>query len=173
LLACCLLACLHQRQQEHSVGSPQLHRGNLRRASSPSSRLPFGPCSNPALSLTHATAGSKGFDILPLPKEISCFIIQVLQTLESSLTRSKSQPTKRKTESGGAGPCSAPKLASTLTLSSLDCSSLKRARHALVSVPLSSNALEHRRCHSWQASEARGFGNCARCRELSGYVVQE
>jgi hypothetical protein len=66
-----------------------------------------------------------GFDISPLPSKISCFIIQVLQTLESSLTQSKNQPTKRKTESDADGSCSVPRQVSTLTLSSLDCSSLK------------------------------------------------
>ena len=156
------------------MGSLELRWGNLRRASP----LLAPDCpSDLVLTQRFHTCMPQlipaGFNISPLPNEISCFVIQVLQTLESSLTRSKNQPTKRKTESGGAESRSAPKLASTLTLSSLDCSSLKRARHALVSVPLSSNALEHRRCHSWRASEARGFGNCARCRKLSGYVVQE
>jgi hypothetical protein len=65
------------------------------------------------------------FNISPLPSEISCFVIQVLQTLESSLTPSKSQPTRRKTESGDAGSRSAPRPASTLTLSSLNYCSLK------------------------------------------------
>ena len=68
-----------------------------------------------------------GFDISPLPNEISCFVIQVLQTLESSLTPSKNQPTKRKTESGDAGPRSAPRPVSSLTLSSLSYSSLKQS----------------------------------------------
>ena len=66
-----------------------------------------------------------GFVISPLPSEISCFIILVLQTLESSLTQSKSQHTKTRTESGAGGPRSAPRPASTLTLSSLNYSSLK------------------------------------------------
>ena len=66
-----------------------------------------------------------GFVISPLPSEISCFIIRVLRTLESSLTQNRSPPTKRKTESGAAGPRSAPRPASTLTLSSLSYSSLK------------------------------------------------
>ena len=67
-----------------------------------------------------------GFDISPLPNEISCFVIQALQTLESSLTQSKSQPTRRKTESGADGSRSAPRPVSTLTLSSLNYSSLKQ-----------------------------------------------
>jgi hypothetical protein len=66
-----------------------------------------------------------GFDIWPLPSEISCFIIQALQTLESCLTQSKNQSTRRKTESGANGLHSAPRQVSALTLSSLDCSSLK------------------------------------------------
>jgi hypothetical protein len=66
-----------------------------------------------------------GFSISPLPSEISCFVIQVLRTLESSLTPSKSRPTKRKTESGADGARSVPRPVSTLTLSSLNYSSLK------------------------------------------------
>jgi hypothetical protein len=66
-----------------------------------------------------------GFNISALPSEISSFVILALQTLESSLTPSKSQPTRTKTESGAAGLHSAPKPASTLTLSSLDYSSRK------------------------------------------------
>jgi hypothetical protein len=68
-----------------------------------------------------------GFDISPLPSKISCFIIQALETLESCLTQNKNQPTKRKTESGANGSRSAPRQVSTLTLSSLNCSSLKRS----------------------------------------------
>ena len=68
-----------------------------------------------------------GFNISPLPNEISCFVIQVLQTLESSLTRSKNPPTRRKTESGAVGSRSAPRPVSTLTLSSLNYSSLKQS----------------------------------------------
>jgi hypothetical protein len=49
----------------------------------------------------------------------------VLQTLESSLTPSKNRPTKRKTESGADGARSVPRPVSTLTLSSLNYSSLK------------------------------------------------
>jgi hypothetical protein len=41
-----------------------------------------------------------GFNISPLPNEISCFVIQVLQTLELSLTPNKNPPTRTKTESG-------------------------------------------------------------------------
>ncbi len=66
-----------------------------------------------------------GFSISPSPNEISCFVIQVLQTLESSLTQSKNPPTRTKTESGADGSRSAPRPASTLTLSSLDYSSLR------------------------------------------------
>jgi hypothetical protein len=66
-----------------------------------------------------------GFSISPLPIEISSFVILALQTLESSLTQNKSPPTKTKTGSGVAGFRSAPKPASTLTLSSLDYSSRK------------------------------------------------
>jgi hypothetical protein len=66
-----------------------------------------------------------GFNISPPPNAISCFVIQVLQTLDLSLTQSKNPPTRTKTESGADGPHSAPRPASTLTLSSLDCSSLR------------------------------------------------
>jgi hypothetical protein len=66
-----------------------------------------------------------GFNISPLPSEISSFAIQALQTLESSLTPSRSRPTRTKTESGDAGLRSAPKPASTLTLSSLSYTSRK------------------------------------------------
>ena len=66
-----------------------------------------------------------GFSISPLPSEISCFVILVLQTLESSLTQNKSPPTRTKTESGDDGPRSVPRQDSTLTLSSLSYSSLK------------------------------------------------
>jgi hypothetical protein len=66
-----------------------------------------------------------GFNISPLPSEISSFAIQALQTLESSLTPSRSQPTRTKTESGDAGLRFAPKPASTLTLSSLNYTSRK------------------------------------------------
>ena len=68
-----------------------------------------------------------GFNISPLPSEISCFVILVLRTLESSLTQNKNQPTRRKTESGADGSRSAPRPASTLTLSSLSYSSLKQS----------------------------------------------
>jgi hypothetical protein len=68
-----------------------------------------------------------GFNISPLPSELSYFIIQVLQTLESSLTPSKSQPTKRKTDSGAVGSRSAPSPVSSLTLSSLSYSSGKQS----------------------------------------------
>ena len=44
---------------------------------------------------------------------------------DASLTPSKSQVTKRKTESGAGGPRSVPRPVSTLTLSSLSYSSLK------------------------------------------------
>ena len=64
-----------------------------------------------------------GFSISPLPSEISSFVIRALQTLESSLTQSKNQPTRRKTESGDDGPRSVQRPASTLTLSSLSYSS--------------------------------------------------
>ena len=65
------------------------------------------------------------FNISPLPREISCFVIQVLQALESSLTPNKSPPTRTKTDSGDNGPRSVPRLVSILTLSSLNYSSLK------------------------------------------------
>jgi hypothetical protein len=68
-----------------------------------------------------------GFNISPLPSEISSFVILALRTLESSLTPSRSQPTRTKTESGADGLCSAPKPASTLTLSSLNYSSQKQS----------------------------------------------
>jgi hypothetical protein len=66
-----------------------------------------------------------GFNILPLPSEISSFVILALQTLESSLTPSKSQPMRTRTGSGADGFHSAPKPASTLTLSSLGYKSRK------------------------------------------------
>jgi hypothetical protein len=66
-----------------------------------------------------------GFSISPLPSEVSSFLIQALQTLELSLTQNKSQPTRGKTECGAVGSPSAPKLASTLTLSSLSYSSMR------------------------------------------------
>jgi hypothetical protein len=66
-----------------------------------------------------------GFNISPLPNEISYFVIHALQTLELSLTQSKNPPTRTKTESGVGGPRSAPRPASTLTLSSLAYNSLK------------------------------------------------
>jgi hypothetical protein len=61
-----------------------------------------------------------GFDISPLPNEISSFVILALQTIESSLIRSRKKPTKNETASGADGSRSASKPASNLTLSSLE-----------------------------------------------------
>ena len=65
------------------------------------------------------------FNISPLPREISSFVIQALQTLESSLTQNRNQPMRTRTGSGDDGLRSVPKLASTLTLSSLDYNTRK------------------------------------------------
>jgi hypothetical protein len=64
----------------------------------------------------------KDFEISPLPSAISSFLIQALQTLESSLIQSKRRPTRKRTASGAAGSPSAPAPASTITLSSLNYS---------------------------------------------------
>jgi hypothetical protein len=74
------------------------------------------------------------FNISPLPNEISCFIILALQTLELSMTRNKSQPTRTRTGPGAAGRPSAPRPESTLTLSSL---TYGNARPSLFCVPFS------------------------------------
>lgn len=64
----------------------------------------------------------KGFDISPLPIEISSFVIQTLQTIESSWILNRKRPTRRMTESGDDVSHSVLKLGSTLTLSSLSYS---------------------------------------------------
>ena len=78
------------------------------------------------------------FNMLPLllSSEISSFVILALQTLESSLTPpSRSQPMRTKTGSGAAGLCSLPKLASTLTLTSLNYSTRKPSSSCAHSCP--------------------------------------
>jgi hypothetical protein len=67
----------------------------------------------------------KDFDISPLPSEISFLLIQALQMMELSWTQNKKKPTKNATESGDDGSPSAPKLALSLTLSSLNYSTKK------------------------------------------------
>jgi hypothetical protein len=62
------------------------------------------------------------FNISPLPSEISSFLIQALQMIESSLIQNRKNPTKTGTESGVDGSHSAPKPDSPLTLSSLSYS---------------------------------------------------
>jgi hypothetical protein len=74
----------------------------------------------------------KDFDISPLPSEISSFLIQALQTIELSWILNKRKLTKNETESGAAGSSSAPKWASSITLSSLNYST---KRTSLSSVP--------------------------------------
>jgi hypothetical protein len=59
------------------------------------------------------------FDISPHPKEILSWVMQVLQTLESSLMQSKKPDTKQPIVSGAGGSTSASVVASTITLSSL------------------------------------------------------
>jgi hypothetical protein len=61
----------------------------------------------------------KGFKISPLPSEISSFLIQALQTIESSWIRNKRKPMRRKTVSGDDGLPSAQPPDSSITLSSL------------------------------------------------------
>ncbi len=61
----------------------------------------------------------EGFEISPLPSEISSFLIQALQTIESSWIRSKRKPTRKRTVSGDDGTPSAPPQDSSITLSSL------------------------------------------------------
>jgi hypothetical protein len=67
----------------------------------------------------------QAFSILPLPNEISSFLIQALQTIELSWIQNKRKLTKNETESGADGSTSAPKWASTITLSSLSYSTKK------------------------------------------------
>jgi hypothetical protein len=66
------------------------------------------------------------FSISPLPNEILCWVSQVLQTVESSLTRSKKPDTKRPTASGAAGNTSAHAAGLTMTPSLLTCRHQKR-----------------------------------------------
>jgi hypothetical protein len=61
----------------------------------------------------------EGFQISPLPNEISCFLIRALQTIESSLIQNKRKPTRKRTASGADGPPSAPRPNSPMTLSLL------------------------------------------------------
>ena len=61
----------------------------------------------------------EAFEISPLPSEISSFLIQALQTIESSWIRSKRKPTRKRTVSGDDGTPSAPPQDSSITLSSL------------------------------------------------------
>jgi hypothetical protein len=67
----------------------------------------------------------KDFAISALPTEISSFLIQALRTIESSLTRSKNNPTRPATAPGVAGSPSAPTPASPITLSSMGYSTEK------------------------------------------------
>jgi hypothetical protein len=69
----------------------------------------------------------EGFDISPLPNEISSFLIQALQMIESSWTPNKKNPMKSRTGSGADGSPSAPKPASSLTLSSSSYSTKKQS----------------------------------------------
>jgi hypothetical protein len=61
----------------------------------------------------------EGFKISPLPNEISSFLIQALQTIDSSLIRSKRKPTRKRIVSSDDGPTSVPPQDSTITHSSL------------------------------------------------------
>jgi hypothetical protein len=61
----------------------------------------------------------KGFKISPLPNKISCFLIQALQTIESSWIQSKRRPTRKRTASGADGPPSALQPDFELTISLL------------------------------------------------------
>jgi hypothetical protein len=70
----------------------------------------------------HASLSSQippNFDISPLPNEILCWVMQVLQTVESSLMQSKKQDIRPLTVSGAAGYTSATAAVSTITPSSL------------------------------------------------------
>jgi hypothetical protein len=94
----------------------------------------------------------EGFVISPLPSDISSFAILALQTIESSLIQNRKKPTKNETASGVDGSRSAPKPASTLTLSSSNCNHpIPNSSSEPFSLPVPSGRMEQGRRHSWQA----------------------
>jgi hypothetical protein len=62
----------------------------------------------------------QGFKISPLPNEILSFVMQVLQTSESSFTRKRSRPKRNETESCAVGSTFVTPAESAITLTSLE-----------------------------------------------------
>ena len=114
------LASQHIRGEQNTVSDLLSFAGNVR--GTPHPLAPDFPSDRVLTQRFHSHIPQlipEGFDISPLPSEISSFLIQALRTIESSWIRSKRNPTRPATESGAAGSPSAPRRASTLTRSSL------------------------------------------------------
>jgi hypothetical protein len=115
----------------------------------------------------------EGFDISPLPNEISSFLIQALQMIESSWTPNKKNPMKSRTGSGADGSPSAPNPASSLTLSSLSYSTEKQSLSCDPFFPCTEWLTGAKQEPFLASVRHRAFKNCARCLKQSGCGIPE
>jgi hypothetical protein len=122
------LASQHIKGKQNTVSNLLSFAGSVRGCSHP--LAPDFPSDNVLTQRFHSHTPQlipEGFDISPLPNKISSFLIRALQMIKSSWTPNKKNPTKSKTGSGPDGSPSAPKPASSLSLSSLSYNTEKQS----------------------------------------------
>ena len=123
LNADCCLASQHLRGDLNTVADLLSFAGSMTRAGDKKHPIAFDDPPDDILTqrfhLYYPAQIPENFKISPLPKEVSSWVLSILQIAASSVTAAMKTPTNQKTGPGDAGSASALKPAEAMTLSSI------------------------------------------------------